>query len=156
MNIGLRPALPQDYEFSRDLYFTENQWILDALRLDRAAHEVRFPEQWKLPQVRIITLDGSAIGWLQTTVQEDALFLNQLYIVRPCQRHGIGAEVLRRLIAEAAAAHLPIKLDVVKINPALRLYQRLGFLITGEEEYKFHMTLNPCTADRTSADRFTS
>ncbi len=156
MNIGLRPADQEDYEFSRNLYFTENQWILDALRLNRAAHEVRFSEQWKLPQVRIITLDSAAIGWLQTTVQEDALFLDQLYIVRPCHRQGIGTAVLHRLIAEAAGAHLPIKLDVVKINPALRLYQRLGFQITGEDEHKFHMTLNPCKANRTLATRFTS
>lgn len=146
MNIGLRPAAPDDYAFCKDLYFTENQWILDALHLDRAAHEVGFPEKWKLPEVRIITVDGSAIGWLQTTIDEDALFLGQLYLARSFQRQGIGTEVLHRLIAQAARAPLPIKLTVVKINPALRLYQRLGFRITGEDEHKFHMTLDPATS----------
>jgi ribosomal protein S18 acetylase RimI-like enzyme len=50
---------------------------------------------------------------------------------------------VQRLISEAVQAILPLKLDVVKINPALRLYQRLGFRITGEEEHKFNMTLDP-------------
>ena len=51
--------------------------------------------------------------------------------------------IVQRLISEAVQAILPLKLDVVKINPALRLYQRLGFRITGEEEHKFNMTLDP-------------
>jgi ribosomal protein S18 acetylase RimI-like enzyme len=46
---------------------------------------------------------------------------------------------VQRLISEAVQAILPLKLDVVKINPAMRLYLRLGFRITGEEEHKFNM-----------------
>jgi ribosomal protein S18 acetylase RimI-like enzyme len=145
MNIILRPAGPDDYDFCKRLYFAENDWILTALQLDRAAHEVRFPEQWKVSEVRLIVVDGEEIGWLQIAAQPDVLFLSQIYIVRSSQRKGIGTEVLRRVIAEAATAQLPLKLDVAKINPALRLYQRLGFQITGEEEHKFNMTLDPAT-----------
>jgi GNAT superfamily N-acetyltransferase len=147
MKIDLRPALSEDFEFCRALYFAENQWILDALHLDRAAHELRFPEQWNLPEVRIITLDGAAVGWTQTTIQSGALFLGQIYVVRSLQRQGIGTEILHRVVAEANHAHLRLKLDVAKINPALRLYQRLGFRITGEEEHKFNMTLGVSTDD---------
>ncbi|MGD0367013.1 MAG: GNAT family N-acetyltransferase [Acidobacteriaceae bacterium] len=143
MKIGLRPAVPADYGFCKNLYLTENQWILEALHLDRTAHEASFSEQWKLPEVRIVVGGGVDIGWLQSAAHPDGLFLGQLYIVRPLQRQGIGAEIVSRLIAEAAQANLPLKLDVVKINPALRLYQRLGFRITGEEEHKFSMTLDP-------------
>jgi GNAT superfamily N-acetyltransferase len=139
VNIGLRPAVPADYAFCKSLYFTENQWILEALRLDPVAHEVKFPEQWKLPEVRIIVVDGLDIGWLQSAAHQDGLYLGQLYIVRPFQRQGIGAEMMQRLIAESTQSNLPLKLDVVKINPAMRLYLRLGFRITGEEEHKFNM-----------------
>jgi GNAT superfamily N-acetyltransferase len=143
MKIGLRLAVPADYDFCKNLYFTENQWILEALHLDRAAHEMKFPDQWKLPEVRIIVADGVDIGWLQSAAHPDGIFLGQLYIVGPWQRQGIGGEIISRLIAEAAEAKLPLKLDVVKINPALRLYQRLGFRITGEEEHKFNLILDP-------------
>jgi ribosomal protein S18 acetylase RimI-like enzyme len=143
MKIGLRPAVLADYDFCKSLYFTENQWILETLRLDREAHEVRFPEQWKLYEVRIILGDGVGIGWLQSAARQDGLYLSQLYIASSFQRQGIGARIMSRVIAEAAQANLPLKLDVVKINPALRLYQRLGFRISGEEEHKFNMTLDP-------------
>lgn len=90
MNIGLRPAVPADYAFCKSLYFTENQWILEALRLDPVAHEVKFPEQWKLPEVRIIVVDGLDIGWLQSAAHQDGIYLGQLYIARPFQRRGIA------------------------------------------------------------------
>jgi len=143
MKIDLRPVVPGDYDFCKSVYFAENHWILEALHLDRAAHETRFPEQWKLAEVRIILLDGEGVGWFQSTAQPDVLFLSQLYITRSFQRRGVGTEVMQRLIAEARHANRPIALDVVKINPALRLYQRLGFRITGEEEHKFNMILDP-------------
>ncbi len=94
-------------------------------------------------------VDSVDIGWLQSAMHPDAFFLTQLYIVRSSQRQGIGTEILYRLIVEAAEANLPLKLDVAKINPALRLYQRLGFRITGEEEHKFNMTLDPPSTVKT-------
>jgi len=36
-----------------------------------------------------------------------------------------------------------VRLNVVKVNPARRLYERLGFRITNEDDRKFYMKLNP-------------
>jgi len=143
MAVAFRPAVAADYAFCQQLYFQLNAWLLEALQLDRAAHEAKFPEQWKVGEVRIIALDGQDIGWLQWCPQPNAFFLGQLYIDTPFQKHGIGTEVMRGLIAEAAHAQKSIQLDVVKINPALRLYLRLGFLISGEEEHKYNMIFDP-------------
>jgi ribosomal protein S18 acetylase RimI-like enzyme len=46
---------------------------------------------------------------------------------------------MHRLIDEAARADHAVTLGVVKTNPALRLYRRLGFAITGEEQRKYNM-----------------
>ena len=43
-----------------------------------------------------------------------------------CSR-GIGTTVLRGLQSEAAAAGKPLRIHVERFNPALRLYERLGF-----------------------------
>jgi ribosomal protein S18 acetylase RimI-like enzyme len=43
------------------------------------------------------------------------------------------------VIEEAAKAGLAVTPGVVKTNPALRLYQRLGFRTTHEDERKFYM-----------------
>jgi ribosomal protein S18 acetylase RimI-like enzyme len=47
--------------------------------------------------------------------------------------------VVKGLIEEAARAGQSLTLGVVKTNPALRLYERLGFRTTHEDERKFYM-----------------
>ena len=90
-------------------------------------------------QVRIITLDGTDIGWLQSFAKDDALFLGQLFVDGALRRQGIGTEVVKGLIEEAARAGRAVTLGVVKTNPALRLYERLGFRTTHEDARKFYM-----------------
>jgi hypothetical protein len=43
-------------------------------------------QRWELTQVRIIALGSADIGWLQTTTQNDSLFIVQLSIDTPFQR----------------------------------------------------------------------
>jgi hypothetical protein len=55
---------------------------------------------------------------------------------------------MRILIEEAARENKAVTLGVVKTNPARRLYERLGFSVTHEDQYKFYMRRHP---DRTRA-----
>jgi ribosomal protein S18 acetylase RimI-like enzyme len=50
------------------------------------------------------------------------------------------------LIGEATRAGQAMTLGVVKSNPAKRLYERLGFNVTHEDERKFYMRREPDTA----------
>ena len=150
MPVVLRPSLNQDFDYCKRLYFGEMECIIEQLHLDRAAHEIGFQQQWDPTQVRIITLEGVDLGWLQTIPKEDDLFVAQMFVDRPFQRRGIGTEVMKQLIAEAAHAHQAVRLNVVKINPALRLYERLGFRVTHEDDRKFYMKLDPVRATRSS------
>ena len=43
-----------------------------------------------------------------------------------CNR-GIGTRLVRQLQSEATAAGKPLRIHVERFNPAMRLYQRLGF-----------------------------
>src|SRR5690349_8884446 len=124
MPITFRSARVQDFDYCRNIYFAEMEWIIDRLALNRTAQEVSFKEQWQAPQVRIIMLDGSDGGWLQTITQEAELFIAQLFVERKFQRRGIGTAVMDRLIAEASMFNQAVRLSVVKINPAVRLYKR--------------------------------
>jgi GNAT superfamily N-acetyltransferase len=146
MLIAFRPARSRDFDYCKCIYFAEMDWIIRELHLDPLAQAESFQKQWNETQVRIITLQGADIGWLQSFAQDDALFIAQLFIERPHQRKGIGTEVMKRLIDEAARLHQAIRLDVVKINPALRLYERLGFRISGGDDRKFYMERDPDTA----------
>ena len=148
VRITLRPAYAHDFDYCASLYFSGMKAIIQELNLDMAAQATGFRQQWELTQVRIIKLDGVDVGWLQSNTRGDALYLAQLFVDRQFQRQGIGSEVIHRLIHEATRAGQAVTLSVVKTNPALRLYQRLGFRVTHEDDRKFHMRRDPTTAPR--------
>ena len=88
--IELRPALDHDFEYCRRLYFGEMRWIIEELHLDRIAKEIGFRQQWNSTQVRIIVLDGTDVGWVQTIREQDELFVGQMFVDGRFQRKGIG------------------------------------------------------------------
>jgi GNAT superfamily N-acetyltransferase len=139
---ALRPAQPHDFPFCERLYFSEMDYVITKLGLDMARQRQNFARQWDVTEVRIIAVSGEDIGWLQTKVTDSALFLGQLYLSGHLQRQGIGTVVLQMLMEEARCAGKPVTLSVVKINPARRLYERLGFRPTHEDEHKVYMRLD--------------
>jgi ribosomal protein S18 acetylase RimI-like enzyme len=135
----LRPAHPDDFDFCTRLYFEGMENIIRELNLDMAAQIVGFRQDWDVAQVRIVTLYAKDVGWLQSFVKDDALFLGQLFVDKSLRGQGIGTELIKGLIEEAASAGRAVTLGVVKTNPALRLYERLGFRTTHDDERKFYM-----------------
>jgi hypothetical protein len=75
----LRPAHPRDFPFCEDLYFAEMDHIITQLGLDMARQRESFARQWHAAKVRIITMSGEDIGWLQTKTSDSTLFLGQLF-----------------------------------------------------------------------------
>jgi GNAT superfamily N-acetyltransferase len=57
--------------------------------------------------------------------------------------HGIGAGLLQTLQIEARHLGQPVILQVLKMNRAGRLYDRLGFLRTGGDEMYDHLKWCP-------------
>ena len=145
ISLTLRVAQEQDFEFCERLYFEEMSGIILELKLDMARQVETFKRLWQPLEVRIVEASAD-IGWLQTREETDAIFLCQLYVARNYQRRGIGTQVMRVLIEESERAGKGMTLGVVKINPAVRLYQRLGFQIVREDDYKFHMRRDCATA----------
>jgi ribosomal protein S18 acetylase RimI-like enzyme len=136
---SLHPAKQEDFDFCERLYFDNMGWIIKELDLDLVRHREGFAVQWQLAEVRIIAVGGEYVGWLQTEMVDDVVFLKQLYLDVRCQRQGIGSEVMQALIEEATRSQRAVYLAVVKINPARRLYERLGFRVTGEDQHKVYM-----------------
>jgi ribosomal protein S18 acetylase RimI-like enzyme len=143
MRIAVRPARVEDFDFCSDLYFSEMGRTIRELNLDVGKQAANLRQRWALQQVRIITLAGDDIGWVQSMIEGDALFLGQLFVAPAHQGRGIGTTIVRRLIEEAACERRAVTLGVVKTSPALRLYRRLGFRTTHEDDRKFYMRRDP-------------
>jgi ribosomal protein S18 acetylase RimI-like enzyme len=141
--INLRAARSQDFGYCESLYFAGMKEIIQELNLEMTAQVATFRQQWEVAQVRIITLDGADVGWLQSTTRNDNLFLGQIFVDAIFQGRGIGTEVMRRIIGEASRARRAVTLGVVKTNPALRLYTRLGFRVTHDDKRKFYLRRDP-------------
>ena len=87
----------------------------------------------------VIQLDGQPIGIMTVDRAADHLQLEQLFILPEYQRRGIGSGLLENLLAEARGSGLPVRLRVLRVNPAKNLYERFGFRVTSEEPERFYM-----------------
>ena len=143
MPIVLRPACAEDFAFCARLYFSAMEKIIRELKLDAAKQEENLRHLWEVTQVRIITSDGVDAGWMQSEAREDGLYLEQIFVDAPFRRRGIGTTVINGLITQANHTSLPVTLAVVRSNPALRLYKRMGFRVADEDDRKFYMTRQP-------------
>jgi GNAT superfamily N-acetyltransferase len=139
MNLAFRPARHEDFDYCEGLYFAEMERINRELKLDRNVQKASFRRQWAATEVCIITHDGADSGWLQSATRDGAFFLAQLFVEAPLQRRGFGTAVMHSLVDEATRTGQPMTLGVVKTNPAKRLYERLGFHVTHEDDRKFYM-----------------
>jgi ribosomal protein S18 acetylase RimI-like enzyme len=143
MRIALRPARADDFDFCAGLYFSGMEETIRELKLDMAAQAANLRNRWHVTEVEIITCDGADIGWVQVSLQDDTLYLGQIFIDAAFQRRGIGTEIIAGLIGEADRTGRTITLGVVQSNPARSLYERLGFRITNEDDRKFYMRRGP-------------
>jgi ribosomal protein S18 acetylase RimI-like enzyme len=140
MEIYVREARPADVDFARALYFQTMRGMIDPLfGWDQRRQEESFAGWFHVEEAAIIVADGREVGWLQTRTNEREVFLASHYLRPDMQRRGIGTYILRKLIADSAQRSKTVTLAVMKINPAVRLYQRLGFRVTHEDLYKFYM-----------------
>ena len=56
------------------------------------------------------------------------------------QGRGIGTALIMALVTEANQQRVPLTLQVLKVNPARRLYERLGFVVRDETAMHWPMT----------------
>jgi ribosomal protein S18 acetylase RimI-like enzyme len=143
MIIKLRRATEQHYQFALELYLSTMQPYTEELMVwDEAKQRGSFAAQWRPEEIRIIVVDGVDVGWIQVAESPTEIRLQQFFISHDQQRAGIGTEVLRKMLATWRAAEKPVGLNVLKNNPARRLYERVGFSIVGETGVKYEMKLS--------------
>ncbi len=76
-------------------------------------------------------------GFFSFRVDEDGLYIDNIQIGSEFQGLGIGTNILEQFFAEHPQEL--VRLTTFKDNPALRLYERLGFEVTAEEGFSVKM-----------------
>lgn len=139
MSVSLRPIEPEDMPFLLRLYrstredelamvvdWTDEQKDWFILMQFNAQHSW-YQEHYVGASFDVILVDGVPAGRLYVHRREREIRLVDISFLPEFRNRGLGTSLLRELFAEAEAAGKPLTIHVEKYNPAMRLYQRLGF-----------------------------
>lgn len=77
------------------------------------------------------------IGLFKATQDASPWSISQVQLLPEWQRQGIGTELVSRFVADARAQGEAVELTVLKVNPARRMYERLGFKVVTEGIHGF-------------------
>ncbi|WP_082567968.1 N-acetyltransferase [Pelomonas sp. Root1217] len=108
-----------------------------GITVDEAEHLARV--MYRFESSELLLVGNEAVGLLKLAREGQEWELIQVQLVPRLQRQGLGAGILREVIAEAEVAGAALSLSVLKANPARSLYEHLGFVVEGEDGHEYFM-----------------
>lgn len=153
MTITLRPALPGDDGFLYAVFASTRAAEMDLVDWNPAQKEsflrMQFLTQCQQYQFtypnaipHIIESNGAPAGRLIVDHSANETILVDIALLPDFRNLGVGTSLIRSLQAEGNK----ITLHVIRSNPAVNLYQRLGFIFVGEEAFYSKMEWPPAAA----------
>ena len=148
--ITFRPSCDEDEEFLRRVYASTRQEELAAvpwsdadkdafLRMQFNAQHKYYHEVFTEAEYLVILQEGQPVGRLYLDRREEAFAIIDIALLPEHRRGGIGSSILQNILDEAASVGKPVQIHVERFNPALHLYERLGFVRTGDTGVYFLM-----------------
>lgn len=153
-NISLRPVRPADEELLRALYSSSREHELAQVPWTPEQKHAFVLMQWQAQKRNnalqhphathaLICREGIPVGRLYLDRSGDSFHILDVTLLPEHRNHGAGSYLLGQIMAEAAELGKPVTIFVESFNPALRLFQRLGF--TAVEQKGFHLLMKWCT-----------
>ena len=141
MNIQLRDATKDDADFLYQLHRAAMQtYVVQTWgEWDESWQSMYFLKNFDPNNCQIIIVDQQDVGMISVIRREADIFVKQLAVLPDFQSKGIGTQLVLSLADEASRKNLPLTLQVLKVNPARELYERLGFSVTGETITHYEM-----------------
>lgn len=150
MHIARSLATPEDAAFLEELFFEVHAPELrlaglagpalsQLLAMQHRGQQTSYALNFPVAVNEIIRVDGERAGRLLTDTSADAVRIVDIALLHAFRRRGVGTHLLGELCKSATAAALPIRLSVRPGNPAQRLYERMGFVVTGVSPTEIEM-----------------
>lgn len=152
--LALRPIGPEDQPFLYQIYASTRMEELASLGWSAAQQAAFLTQQFSAQHqyyqanyvgadFQIILVNGQQVGRLYVDRGAEEIRLIDIALLPEYRNDGIGSRLLNDLLAEAAQAGKPVRIHVEKFNPALRLYERLGFSISDDRGVYWFMEWKP-------------
>lgn len=152
----MRPAvLPDDEAFLKALYTSTREedaamWGLPEeqasalVDMQYRAQKMQYDAQYPDAKHEIILLDEVPVGRAMATRNETEVHAIDLAIRPEYRSRGIGSMILKNWAREAEETSRAFTFSVAKSNfKAISLYQRLGFVFTGETVSHYYVEGKP-------------
>lgn len=137
---NLKPGRSSDTQWLFELFratnrdYIDSTWGWDEL-LQREAFFTNLPGT----QFRILEFNGKSVGGYHLANKQDHLWLEMILVDPACQRQGLGTLMMNELKERARAVGLPVRLSVLRANPALHFYTAQGFETVTEDQFSLKM-----------------
>ena len=152
----LRAVGPGDREFLYRVYASTRTEELAVVPWDEAekdtflraqfdAQDQWYRENYTRATYEVIVVDGEPAGRLYLHRGEREIRIVDIALLPEHRGNGVGGSLLRDLLAEADAAGRRVTIHVERFNPALRLYERLGFTVAEDKGVYLFLERPPAT-----------
>ncbi|HYF76581.1 MAG TPA: GNAT family N-acetyltransferase [Symbiobacteriaceae bacterium] len=126
------PATMADQAFCFEVFASTRRAALAALHKEYHDREDYYRRRCPNAEHVILVDRGARAGTAIICRRPQEIRLMDLAILPAFRDQGIGTALIRALQAEAGSKHLSLSLQVMRTNRARLLYERLGFVKTGE------------------------
>jgi len=90
-------------------------------------------------RLSILEVNHEPVGLMRIDVHAMHVDIDQLFLLPEFQRRGIGTGLLQGILARAQDKNLPVRVWVLRVNPARTLYERMGFYVFEETQASLHL-----------------
>lgn len=138
----LRPAVAADRDRLFALHAAAMRDVVERTwgSWEEAWQRAHFGSRFDPAAFAFIVVGGRDVGLVSLQERAGELYVDNVQIAPEEQGRGIGTAVMRSVLARAAALGSAVTLQVLKTNVrARRLYERLGFYATGEDDVHVRM-----------------
>ncbi|HEX8250412.1 MAG TPA: GNAT family N-acetyltransferase [Pyrinomonadaceae bacterium] len=140
MQITFRQIKIKDFEFLWQLHNAAlKKYITATWGWNEDWQRRNFEKNFNLREGEIIVVGEKDAGFLWISEKETEIALISIRLLPEFQNRGIGTKLIKDVLDKARAQKKPVRLQVLKINPAQNLYEKLGFEVFGETATHFLM-----------------
>lgn len=159
--IDLRPIADADLPFLAELYASTREEELSQTRWTEPekaaflasqfnAQHTYYQAHYSAARFDLIEREGRAIGRLYLAPLGGELRIVDVALLPGERRRGLGTRLLRAIITRAESEGRSVSIHVERGNPALGLYERLGFRLR-EERGVYLFLVHPAGEPHSSA-----
>jgi ribosomal protein S18 acetylase RimI-like enzyme len=141
--VALRPATEADRDFLARVYASTREQELAQvplspeqkaafLRQQFEAQSAHYESNYTETSFDVVLVDGEPAGRLIVARWAKELRVVDIAMLPEQRGRGVGGRLMGELLAEADERGVKASIHVERANPAMRFYERLGFVPAGE------------------------